>query len=236
MPDSQRTDATPTVVLAVYAHPDDPEVSCGGTLCRWVDEGAAVHLVICARGDKGSVDPTVDPDELAHRRSVEAAEAADVLGVLTHDNLGFDDGEVINDLQLRSELVRRIRMLQPDVVVGPDPTALFFGSSYVNHVDHREVGAALLDACAPAAASPLYFPEAGPAHAVDRIFLSGTLEPDTHVDIASVLERKVEAVLCHRSQVEDPDEVAEVIRIRAHNAGAHAGLPAAETFRVLRPR
>lgn len=236
MPDRQRTDTAPSVVLAVYAHPDDPEVSCGGTLCQWVEQGAAVHLVICARGDKGSLDPTVDPDELARRRSIEAAEAADVMGVVTHDNLGLDDGEVTNGLQLRSELVRRIRMVRPDVVVGPDPTALFFGSSYVNHVDHREVGAALLDACAPAAASPLYFPDAGPAHAVDQIFLSGTLEPDTHVDISLMLERKVEAVLCHRSQIDDPDEVAKVIRIRAHNAGGHAGLAAAETFRVLRPR
>jgi LmbE family N-acetylglucosaminyl deacetylase len=229
-------DQAPVVVLAVYAHPDDPEVSCAGTLSQWVDGGAEVHLVICARGDKGSSDPATDPDDLARRRAAEADEAARIIGATSHENLGLNDGEVVNDLTLRAELVRRIRALRPDVVVGPDPTPLFFGSSYVNHVDHRQVGAALLDACAPAAASPLYFPGMGPAHRVDTVYLSGTLEPDTHIDISSVMERKVQAVLCHRSQIDDPDEVAQVLRQRACNAGRAAGLPAAESFRVLHPR
>lgn len=224
------------MVLAVYAHPDDPEVSCGGTLSRWASEGAEVHLLVCARGDKGSLDPATDPNRLAEQRSTEAAEAAAVMGATSHGNLGHDDGEVVNDIVLRAELVRRIRMLRPDVVMGPDPTPLFFGSSYVNHVDHRQVGAAVLDACAPAAASPLYFPQAGPAHRVDSVWLSGTLEPDTHVDIAGVMDRKVQAVLCHRSQIDDPDEVAEVLRRRALNAGRAVGLQAAESFRVLHPR
>ena len=225
---------TPRRVLAVYAHPDDPEVSCGGTLPVWADAGAEVHLVICARGDKGSSDPATDPDELAGRRSVEAAEAAEVMGCRSQENLGIDDGEVVNDPWLRRQLVTLVRRVRPDVVVGPDPTPLLFGSSYVNHADHRAVGAALLDACAPAAASPLYFPDCGPAHQVGRVFLTGTLEPDEAVDITDTLERKVAAVLCHRSQVADPDEVAGVIAQRARAIGARHGMGAAEEFRVLR--
>jgi LmbE family N-acetylglucosaminyl deacetylase len=226
----------PAVVLAVYAHPDDPEVSCAGTLIRWADAGAQVHLVICARGDKGSSDPATDPQELAATRADEAAAAAAVMGLASQVNLGRHDGEVVNDLVLRAELVGIIRRLRPDVVVGPDPTPLLFGSSYVNHVDHRQVGAAVLDACAPASASPLYFPDAGPAHRVDTIYLSGTLEPDTHIDIGDVIDRKVEALLCHRTQIGDPSQVAEVIRRRAAAAGAAAGLGAAESYRVLQPR
>jgi len=227
-------DHVPRRVLAVYAHPDDPEVSCAGTLARWADAGADVHLVICARGDKGSADPATDPDELAVRRAAEAAEAAGIMGCASHENLGVDDGEVVNDVWLRGQLVRRVRRLQPDTVVGPDPTPLLFGSSYVNHTDHRAVGAALLDACAPAAASPLYFPDSGPAHQVARVYLSGTLEPDLAVDISATLERKVAAVLCHRSQVADPEEVAAIIEQRARTAGARHDLAAAEEFRVLR--
>ncbi len=190
------TGYVPSVVLAVYAHPDDPEVSCAGTLSKWSDAGAQVHLIICARGDKGSRDPTTDPVALAAVRAGEAAAAAAVMGLASQSNLGRSDGEVVNDLALRGELVERIRTLRPDVVMGPDPSPLFFGSSYINHIDHREVGSAVLDACAPASASPLYFPDAGPAHSVDTVYLSGTLEPDTHVDISAVLERKVEALLC----------------------------------------
>ena len=51
----------PAVVLAIYAHPDDPEVAAGGTLARWAQAGSRVHICICADGDKGSLDPAVDP-------------------------------------------------------------------------------------------------------------------------------------------------------------------------------
>jgi LmbE family N-acetylglucosaminyl deacetylase len=225
----------PERVLAVYAHPDDPEVSCAGTLARWADEGAEVQLVVCARGDKGSHDGSVDPEALVERRSAEADAAAAVLGLSGHENLGRDDGEIENDLALRRELVTRVRAFRPDVVVSCDPTAVFFGSRYVNHHDHREVGFALLDACTPAAGSPLYFPEVGPPHDVATIYLSGTLEPDTFVDITSTIDRKVEALCCHRSQVgDDADLVGEVVRRRASSAGTESGLAYAEAFRVLR--
>jgi LmbE family N-acetylglucosaminyl deacetylase len=226
---------TPERVLAVYAHPDDPEVSCAGTLARWSDEGADVRLVVCARGDKGTHDGAVDPEVLVATRAAEADAAAAVLGLTGHENLGLPDGEVENDLELRGALVARVRQFRPDVVVSCDPTAVFFGSRYVNHHDHRELGFALLDACTPAASSPLYFPEAGPPHHVDTIYLSGTLEPDTFVDISSTIDRKVEALCCHRSQVGDDLElVGEVVRRRAASAGHDSGLSHAEAFRVLR--
>ena len=66
------------------------------------------------------------------------------------------------------------------------------------------------------------------------IYLSGTLAPDTFVDIGATIERKVEALRCHRSQVGDElDLVGEVVRRRAASAGREAGLDHAEAFRVL---
>jgi LmbE family N-acetylglucosaminyl deacetylase len=225
----------PATVLAIYAHPDDPEVSCAGTLARWALAGSEVHLVICTRGEKGTRDPDVKPDDLAAARAVESANASELMGLASHEILGLPDGELENTTELRKVLVERIRQLRPEVVMGPDPTAVFFGTSYVNHHDHREIGFALLDACAPAAASPLYFPEAGPAHAVPRIFLSGTLEPDTWVDVDDTLEIKVAALLCHRSQLGDEAELAaDVVRHRAAAAGRTAGLRHAEAFRTFR--
>jgi LmbE family N-acetylglucosaminyl deacetylase len=224
-------------VLAIYAHPDDPDVSCAGTLARWADEGAEVHLVICSAGDKGATADGGDPDGLVERRAAEAEAAARVLGLAGQVNLGYPDGEVDNTIDLRERLVGQIRALRPDVVVSCDPTAVFFGSRYVNHHDHRGVGFAVLDACAPAAASPRYFPETGPPHQVGAIYLSGTLEPDTWEDISTTVDRKVEALRCHRSQVgDDLDLVGEVVRRRAASAGVDGGLECAEAFRVLRFR
>jgi LmbE family N-acetylglucosaminyl deacetylase len=84
------------------------------------------------------------------------------------------------------------------------------------------------------AASPLYFPDAGAAHAVASVLLAGTLEPDTWVDIESVLDVKVDALRCHESQVgEGGDVVADVVRQRAGDVGLAAGLAYAEGFRRL---
>ena len=55
----------PTSALAVYGHPDDPEISAGGTLARWARGGATVWELICTRGEKGSQDPNQDRDALA---------------------------------------------------------------------------------------------------------------------------------------------------------------------------
>ena len=72
-------DETPGVVLAVYAHPDDADVGCGGTLARWSKAGSAVHLVVCTDGGKGTTDPEVVPAQLAAERTaeLEASSAAD---------------------------------------------------------------------------------------------------------------------------------------------------------------
>ncbi len=225
----------PERALAVYAHPDDPEVSCGGTLAHWSAHGAEVRLVVVNAGDKGSHDPDTDPAELTSRRADEVRAAADVLGLTGLELLGVPDGEAVNDLALRGRLVALVRTHRPDVVICPDPTAVFFGDSYVNHRDHREVGWAVVDAVAPAAGSPLYFPEAGPAHQVGALMLSGTFEADVWVDVSDAVEAKIAAVACHESRMAgDPQLVAELLRLRTAETGAQAGLAHAESFRRLR--
>jgi LmbE family N-acetylglucosaminyl deacetylase len=222
-------------VLAFYAHPDDADVSCGGTMARWSAEGAEVSVVVCAAGDKGSSDEGVDPDELTQRRAEEVGRAASALGLAGHHLLGHRDGELVNDAALRSEIVGLVRALRPDLVLCPDPTAVFFGSSYVNHRDHRVVGWATLDAVVHEARSPHYFPSAGAAaHRVAEVWLSGSLEPDTWVDISSVLDAKTEALRCHESQVAEAGEwLRTFVQERAEEAGRQAGVPFAEGFRRL---
>jgi LmbE family N-acetylglucosaminyl deacetylase len=233
---AEMVDVAPASALAVYAHPDDPEVSCGGTLARWAAAGADVHLVIACQGDKGSLDAACDPEQLAVRRGAEVQAAALALNLTGHHLLGVPDGELEDSLELRGRLVGLIRELRPEAVVCPDPTATFFGQHYLNHRDHRVAGWATLDAVAPASWSPLYFPLAGSPHRVQVVYLSGTLEPDVWVDVTPTIEAKAEALLCHESQLGEGGEwLRTVVRERAEEAGRTAGVRYAEGFRVLYP-
>lgn len=225
----------PACALAVYAHPDDPDVSCGGTLAAWAKSGSEVHTLLCTDGGKGTSDPDEDPVDLARRRSAEAAEAAAVIGLSGQECLGYPDGDLVDEPSFREALVAAVRRIRPDTVLCPDPTAVFFGQEYFNHRDHRITGWAVLDAIAPAAALPLYFPKAGPAHQVATVLLSGALEPDVWVDISDTVDLKGEAVGCHRSQFPDGVEwAATAVRLAAEDAGRQAGVPLAEGFRRLR--
>jgi len=222
----------PECVLAIYAHPDDPDVSCGGTIASWSAAGSEVHVCLCCEGDKGSTDPAVEPRQLAARRRLEVEAAGRHLGVKAHHWLGYPDGELEDTAELRARLVALVRQVRPDVVLAPDPTAVFFGPSYINHRDHRVVGWAVLDAVAPAAASPHYFPSAGTVFQVPALYLSGTLEPDTWVDITSSIDAKAAALACHASQIGEGGEwLRDVVRQRAEAAGHATGAPLAEAYR-----
>ena len=228
----------PKRVLAVYAHPDDPEISAGGTLAHWAGEGAQVWVLITTRGEKGTNDPKADLDALAKRRIEETAAASDLLGLSGHFHFDYGDGEIVDDSRLREQIVRKVRTLKPDVVLCPDPTAVFFGDSYFNHRDHRVTGWATLDAVAPAAGNPHYFPEhlseEMAVHEVKTVYLSGTLEPNCWIDISKTLEKKIDALFCHQSQlVETGEWFREFLRERAEESGQAAGVPYAEGFRRL---
>jgi LmbE family N-acetylglucosaminyl deacetylase len=227
-------DDIPEVALAVYAHPDDADVACGGTLARWAKAGTSVHLVVCTDGGKGTTDPKTEPDKLVAVRAAELEESSALIGLASVANLGYPDGELVDSEAFRGLLVEWVRRLRPDVVCGHDPTAIFFGQEYFNHRDHRIAGAALLDAVVPAAALPLYFPGAGPAHQVTTVLLSGTLDPDVWVDVTETIECKAAAVECHRTQFAEPGGWAgEAVRLRAEEEGRRSGARFAEGFRRL---
>jgi LmbE family N-acetylglucosaminyl deacetylase len=232
-------DATvPERALAVYAHPDDPEISAGGTLARWAEAGSEVWVLVTTRGDKGSSDPTTDPDELAELRREETAAAAKALGLAGHLHLDYSDGELTDDQDLRAAIVRCVREVKPAAVLCPDPTAVFFGDNYFNHRDHRVTGWATLDAIAPASGNPHYFAdqltEGLTVHEVPTAYLSGTLEPNCWIDISDALERKIDALLCHASQlVETGPWFRTWLREQAEEAGRTAGVRYAEAFRKL---
>src|SRR5438552_8748012 len=119
-PTADAAHATPTSVLAVYGHPDDPEISAGGTLARWARGGATVWELICTKGEKGSQDPNQDRDALAAIRIAETEKAAARLGLSGHFHLDYGDGELRDDLEIRSRIVELVGRLKPEAVVRPD--------------------------------------------------------------------------------------------------------------------
>lgn len=226
----------PERALVVVAHPDDPEFACGGTVARWTSEGSHVSYVIATAGCRGSDDPSISPAELGAIRKEEQRRAAEVLGVPEVVFLSFTDGEVLPTLALRSAIVREIRKARPDTVVTFDP-ARIYSDHTVNHPDHRYVGEAALYAVYPAARDRLNAPElVGEGlepHKVAEVLLMGALEPDTWVDIGPTLERKIEALRRHLSQVGGFEGFEARVRERASRTASGHGMEFAEAYKRI---
>lgn len=195
------------------AHPDDPEFFCGGTIALWCAGGAEVTYVILTNGNKGSDDPMMTPEKLAAIRQVEQQAAADVLGVKRVIFLEEPDGELQPTLSLRKRIVAEIRRYKPEVIITPDPTRYFYANTFINHADHRAAGEAAIDAVFPAARNRMYHPEllaeGLEPHTVKEVYLSGSQQPDRWIDISEVFETKLKAILCHASQVREPENLAQ---------------------------
>lgn len=224
-------------VLVVMAHPDDPEFFCGATLAQWARQGEAIHYLLLTCGDKGSDHPDMTPETLCADRQVEQRAAANIIGVKDVAFLGYRDGELMNTLDVRREIVREIRRLKPHTVVSCDPTTYFRANVYLNHTDHRTAGAATCDAVFPAAGNRMYFPEllkeGLEPHAVKELWLTLSNEPNVWVQVNDTLEIKLEGLRQHRSQIKDPAALEKRIRERLRRP-EFDGEVYAEGFRVIR--
>lgn len=225
-------------VLAVFAHPDDAEIAAGGTISKWTAAGREVHLLILTNGDRGSADPTRDRAELADVRLRETREAGEVLGLASVTVLDAHDGELENTPATREPVVRRIREVRAETLLSVDPTAVFFGSTYYNHSDHRVSGWVALDAAFPGSGNPHFFAEhlaeGLAAQDVFDVWLGWTNEPNHHEDVTDTFAIKVEALGRHESQLTEGIRFFEGFLVEeARESGARIGVELAEPFRVL---
>jgi LmbE family N-acetylglucosaminyl deacetylase len=219
-------------VLVVGAHPDDPEFGCAATIAKWAQEGRQIDYVLLTSGDKGSRDPGKHPGQVAAQREEEQRAAAQALGVRSVRFLRYPDGLLENTLELRRQLCGLIRELKPDILVTIDPWR-----RYQLHPDHRAAGQAAIDA-AWAAREWYIFPEqlaGGEPWRVQQIYLFWTDAPDHWEDVSEVLERRLEALKQHDSQVNGRwEDIAQRIRQGAKEAGEAHGCAYAEAFKLLR--
>jgi len=223
--------------MVIVAHPDDAEFGCSATVAKWVSQGIAVTYVVCTDGGAGAADPALTTAELPQRRQDEQRAAAAVLGVSQVEFLGRRDGELVADLELRRDLARLIRRHRPDRVVCPNAVRTY-SNVYGNHPDHLAAGQAAMEAIYPTSRNPRAFPElllneGLQPHVVREVWVVGTDSPNHAEDVTGFVDRKIEALFQHRSQMGEADEVERRVRQRMREAGRPTGLAYAEAFRRL---
>jgi LmbE family N-acetylglucosaminyl deacetylase len=230
-------DWRPARFMVIVAHPDDADFGPAATASRWIDAGSVGWLVCCTSGDAGGEDPDLDPMELAALREEEQRVAADVVGYAGLSFLHQPDGALDNDLALRELLVREIRTFRPDAVLATDPEVVFYRDGGVNHADHRAAGMAAVDAVYPAARNPMAFPwlaKSGLAsHIVRRLYLFWPNDPNVRVDVTATLDRKIDALRAHATQIKEPERLERRIREWAKEVGEPIGVEAGEAFRLV---
>lgn len=235
----QNDNHRPACILVIAAHPDDIEFGVAGSVARWTDEGVEVVYCIVTDGSAGSNDPNTDLKELINRRRHEQIEAAKIVGVHDVRFLGYADGTLEPTLELRRDLTRLIREVRPQRVIIMDPTSILLQSpefDYINHPDHRASGEAALYAVFPSAGTRPIFPEllaeGFEPHDVAELYMFISEKEQEFVDISSTIERKIQSLLCHKSQL--GEDVGDMVRRWSAEAGKTAGYAYAEGFRVMR--
>jgi LmbE family N-acetylglucosaminyl deacetylase len=227
-------------ILVILAHPDDPEFFCGATLAKWARARHDITYQLLTCGDKGWNPKTADdmtPDTLCALRHEEQASAAKLIGAKAVHFLDRPDGYLVPDLELRREVVRLIRKHKPDILVTCDPQNVF--ATYgINHPDHRACGQVVLDAVFPAAGSPFFFPElineGLEPHMPKEVWVSLTNQPNTTIDVTDTWEIKLNAILEHKSQVQDPKILIERFKSRHTEDSTDENPRYEEKFRVVK--
>ena len=233
--------AVPRRALAIGAHPDDVEFGCGGTLAKWAASGCEIFHVVCTDGAKGSWDPDEDTARLVAIRQDEQRAASKALGGRGEVAfLGWPDGELESGLRQRWEVAYWIRKFQPDVVLGHDPWR-----RYRLHPDHRNAGFLATDGIV-AARDPHFFPEQQLAHHRPTALLLWEADEVDHVeDVSGFEDRKLAALLAHRSQLRstmDIDDETNAEQVTSFTEGMHtrlaehgalAGFERGEAFKAI---
>lgn len=226
-------------VLVVAAHPDDADFGVAGTTAWLTDSGIEVGYCIVTDGDAGGFDPSVPRSDIPRIRREEQRAAGKVVGVSNIEFLGYPDGGLVVSLDLRRDLARSIRRFRPQRVICPSPERNL-SRIQASHPDHLATGEAALSAVYPDSRNPFAFPElleqGFEPHTVGEVWLMAHPSADRFVDITDSLDRKISALLCHESQITEPDALEARIREWTAATAKAGGLPEgrfAEGFRVV---
>ncbi len=221
-------DADVTRILVITAHPDDVDFGVAGSVARWTAEGRDVAYCIVTDGDAGGFDDDMPRSEVPALRRSEQTDAAKVVGVSDLTFLGYPDGRLMTSIELRRDLSRVIRRVRPHRVVCQSPQRLW-DRLFASHPDHLAAGEAAVCAVYPDSRNPFAHPELAneglEAWTVDQVWLMAHETANRYVDVTATVDRKVAALLCHVSQMREPDSIEPRIRAWTSANAAQGGLP-----------
>jgi LmbE family N-acetylglucosaminyl deacetylase len=228
----------------VTAHPDDVDFGSAGTVAAFTAAGLAVTYCIATNGDAGGSDRSMSRADMAALRQDEQRAAAAVVGVSDVRFLGHPDGRLEPTIELRRDISRVIRQVRPERVLTQSPERNW-EFIFASHPDHLAAGEAAVCAVYPDARNPFAHPELLDGEGLEPWSVAelwimgpgGAQGAGIAVDTTATVERKVAALMCHKSQMPDPESVATRVLDGARAMGELAGLPegsSAEQFRVTR--
>ena len=185
-------------ILAIAAHRDDVELTCGGTLIKAAARGQRTAIIDLTQGEMGTRGS-------AELRAHEASLAAEILGVTARENVGLPDAGIENTPETRKQVAALIRKFRPRVVIAP--------ATRGRHPDHRVASELIRDACFLAGLAKID-PATAP-HRPKKVihclsFRQDFEKPTFVVDISAEFERKMEAVRCYGSQFDGATQAGEV--------------------------
>lgn len=224
-------------ILVITAHPDDVDFGAAGSVATWTDAGAEVAYCIITDGEAGGFDASLSRASMASIRRAEQTAAAKVVGVTDLTFLGYPDGRLEVSIDLRRDISRVIRQFRPERVLCQSPERSW-GRIYASHPDHLAAGEAAMCAVYPDSRNQFAHPELAELEewAVPEVWVMAQNNPNRWMDITTQLDRKVGALLCHESQMTDPDQMAERMRAWGAAQAAAGGMPEgrlAESFMVV---
>jgi LmbE family N-acetylglucosaminyl deacetylase len=226
-------------VLAVSAHPDDVDFGASGTIASWIKQGIQVSYCICTNGDQGGEESGIPVEEMPAVRQKEQRAAGAAIGVTDITFLNYRDGSLEPTLGLRKDIVRAIRIAQPDrmVIQSPERNWERIGAS---HPDHLAAGEAAIQAVYPDARNPFAFPDLMDAGLqpwrVKEVWVTAHASPDHFVDITDYFHLKMAALHAHASQTAHNAELENMVRSWGERNAAAGGLPdgrIAEAFKIV---
>ena len=227
-------------VLVISAHPDDSDFGASGTIAQWVKKGIEVAYVFCTNGDQGGEESGFTKEEMPAIRQREQRAAGAAIGVSDITFLNYIDGNLEATLGLRKDIVRQIRISQPDRMVCQSPERNWdrIGAS---HPDHLAAGEAAIQAVYPDARNPFAFTdllndEGLQPWRVKEIWVSAFANPDHFVDITDSFDLKIKALQAHASQTAHNENLETMVREWGERNAAAAGFAQgriAEAFKIV---
>ena len=214
-------------ILVFGAHPDDVELGCAGTILKHIKQGLKVGIIDLTNGELGTRGTSLT-------RNSETKKATKVLGVHIRENMDFKDGFFENNESNRIDLIKKIRKYQPEIVITNAPSD--------RHPDHGRASNLTLDSCFLSGLEKIDTNQKvwRPKHIYHYIQFNNIL-PDFVVDISNEMDKKIESVLCYKTQFYNPNsnesetiisskDFLESIKYRAKDLGRQSNCKYAEGF------